>query len=123
MSTENIPEDVREFILRYINSIAQLEALLLFWRESEKTWNVSSMAKRLYITEGETTEVLTQLSADGLLTEHQGSYRFNSTDWRDLVGELAETYAKQLIPITDIIHSKPRRIREFADAFKLRKGR
>jgi hypothetical protein len=123
MPDEEIPEEVREFILRYINSIAQLEALLLLWREPNKSWDVAAMAKRLYIGEGETTEVLTQLNADGLLIESQGSYRLNSADWQEPIGELAESYAKQLIPITNIIHAKPRRIREFADAFKLRKGR
>jgi len=123
MPGEEVPEDVREFILRYINSIAQLEALLLLWRDPNKSWDSAAMARRLYVGEGETIEVLTQLNADGLLTETQGSYRFNKDDWQEPVGRLAESYAKQLIPITNIIHAKPRRIREFADAFKFRKGR
>lgn len=123
MPGEEVPEDVREFILRYINSIAQLEALLLLWRDPNKTWDAAAMARRLYVGEGETIEVLAQLNADGLLTETQGSYRFNKDDWQEPVGRLAESYAKQLIPITNIIHAKPRRIREFADAFKFRKGR
>ena len=123
MSTENIPEDVQEFILKYINSIAQLEALLLLCRDPDTAWDVGSMAKRLYTAEGETIEVLTQLGADGLVIQNQGTYRFNRADWQDLVARVAETYAKQLIPITNIIHAKPRRIREFADAFKFRKGR
>jgi hypothetical protein len=120
-----VPEDVREFILRYINSIAQLEAVLLLWREPEVAWDVPSLAKRLYTGEGETMEALTQLSADGLLSANEGVYRFNATsaEQQSIVGRVAEAYAKQLIPITNIIHDKPRRIREFADAFKLRKDR
>jgi hypothetical protein len=123
MSDETIPEDVHEFVLRYINSVAQLEALLLLWRDPNRAWNVASLAKRLYIEEGETSEVLAQLNADGLLLTEQGDFRFNGADWQETVGRLAESYAKHLIPITNIIHAKPRRIREFADAFKFRKGR
>jgi hypothetical protein len=125
MPDEQVPEDVREFILRYINSIAQLEALLLLWRDPNVTWDLASMAKRLYISERETAEVLAQLSTDGLLSVNEGTYRFNSPspEQQQLVARLAEVYSKQLIPVTNIIHAKPRRIREFADAFKLRKGR
>jgi hypothetical protein len=125
MPDEQVPEDVREFILRYINSIAQLEALLLLWRDPNVTWDLASMAKRLYISERETAEVLAQLSTDGLLSVNEGTYRFNSPspEQKQLVARLAEVYSKQLIPVTNVIHAKPRRIREFADAFKLRKGR
>ncbi len=53
------------------------------------------------------------------------SYRFDTSDPErfQLVARLSEVYRRHLIPITNLIHSKPRRIREFADAFKLRKDR
>jgi hypothetical protein len=38
-----------------------------------------------------------------------------------IVERLAVLYARYLIPVTNIIHSSPRTIRAFADAFKLRK--
>jgi hypothetical protein len=120
MSDEKIPDDVREFILRHINSVAQLEALLLLWSNPEKDWDGGAMARRLYTDDREASEVLAQLTADGLLSEHQGTYRF-SGDWHAIVRKMAEVYAKQLIPITNMIHAKPRRIRAFADAFKFRK--
>jgi hypothetical protein len=124
MSDEQVPEDVREFILRYINSIAQLEALLLLWRDPNATWEIASLAKRLYASEGETSEALAQMNADGLLVADEGRYRFNprcSDREKEMVARLAQVYAKQLIPVTNIIHTKPGRIREFADAFRLRK--
>lgn len=125
MSDEQVPEDVREFILRYINSIAQLEALLLLWREQARPWGITALAKRLYTDERETAEVMAQLAADGLLIADGATYCFNDKDQelKQIVDRLAETYSKQLIPVTNLIHSKPRRIREFADAFKLRKDR
>jgi hypothetical protein len=35
---------------------------------------------------------------------------------------LADVYARYLVPVTNLIHAKPKsRVQEFADAFKLRK--
>jgi hypothetical protein len=87
MADEPIPDDLREFILGHIDSIAQLEALLLLRRNPGTTWNASSVAQRLYVSEGEATD------------------------------------SRHLIPITNMIHGKPRRIREFSDAFKFRRDR
>jgi hypothetical protein len=38
MAREPIPDDLREFILGYIDSIAQLEALLLLRRNPSTSW-------------------------------------------------------------------------------------
>jgi hypothetical protein len=40
-----------------------------------------------------------------------------------MVDRLAHTYSRHLIQVTNLIHTKPRRLREFADAFKIRKER
>jgi hypothetical protein len=44
MAREPIPDDLREFILGYIDSIAQLEALLLLRRNPSTSWNAGSVA-------------------------------------------------------------------------------
>ncbi len=125
MNDESIPADLRDFILRYIDSVAHLEALLLLRANAETSWDTATIARRLYTTEQQAVEVLTQLCADGLLTCENERYRYGSqsTENLTLIERLAESYAKQLIPITNMIHGKPRRIRQFADAFKFRKGR
>lgn len=38
-----------------------------------------------------------------------------------MVDELVGLYGRLLIPITNLVHAKPRRIRQFADAFRFRK--
>ncbi len=125
MNDESIPADLRDFILRYIDSVAHLEALLLLRANAETSWDTATIARRLYTTEQQAVEVLTQLCADGLLTCENERYRYGSQSSENLalIERLAESYAKQLIPITNMIHGKPRRIRQFADAFKFRKGR
>jgi hypothetical protein len=69
--------------------------------------------------------VLARLSADGFLASEEGRYRYGSQspELQAMVDRLAQVYARHLIPVTNMIHAKPRRIREFADAFKFRKDR
>jgi hypothetical protein len=120
-----IPEDLRDFILRHIDSIAQLEALLLLRRNLSEAWTAEVGARRLYISEAEATNALDQLCESGLLTCDEGRYRFDpqSDEQRQMVERLAESYSRHLIPVTNLIHGKPRRLREFSDAFKIRKER
>ena len=123
-----IPDEVQAFLLQHIDSIAQLEALLLLHADPTFTWNAEKLAKRLYISAEETAAVLEHLAAHGFLTtppDLPDSYRYHpaSSEVAHMVDQVAELYAKYLIPITHLIHSKPRtRVQEFADAFKLRKG-
>jgi hypothetical protein len=125
MADEPIPDDVRAFILRHIDSVAQLEALLLLRGNPEANWDVSTTAKRLYAPEPDIADALSRLCEDGLLSVAEGGYRYDhaNKEQRHLVDRLAGVYSRHLIPVTNMIHAKPRRIREFADAFKFRKDR
>jgi hypothetical protein len=53
MADEPIPADLRYFILQHIDSVTQLEALLLLRGSPDEVWNLSTAAKRLYTTEQE----------------------------------------------------------------------
>ena len=125
MTDEPIPADVQDFIIRRIDSVTQLEALLLLRRHPDETWDLQATARRLYTTEQEVAEVLALLCNDGLLSVRDGIYRYDcaTPQERDRVDQLADIYARQLIQVTNMIHAKPRRIRQFADAFRLRKDR
>jgi hypothetical protein len=61
MADEFIPEDIKEFIVGRIHSIAQLEGLLLLRRDPQVKWEAEALAGRLYISQQETTEVLSHL--------------------------------------------------------------
>jgi len=89
-------------------------------------WSADTVAARLYIKADETLLWLERLCGNGLLNSNCESpplYRYQprSMELEQTVDRLADVYAKQLVPVTNLIHSKPRtRVREFADAFKLR---
>ena len=122
---DGIPVEVRDFILDHIGSIAQLEALLLLRANPGERWDAASISKRLYMSERDVEPLLAQLCADRLLSFAEDTYRYapEPEERRLVVDRLALVYARQLIPVTNMIHEKQRRIREFADAFRLRRDR
>jgi hypothetical protein len=121
--SEPFPGELRDFLARHIDSIAHLEALLLLRSAVDATWDAQTTAQRLYIAAPEAAEVLAHLAAHGFLARNENGYRFDpeTQDLRGMTDLLAEHYKRHLIPITNLIHAKPRRIRQFADAFKLKK--
>ena len=125
MADTLIPDDLRDFVLGYFDSIAQLEAMLLLRENPSEKWTPNQTAKRLYIDEPQTAAALSRLCADGLLGCRDGVYYYECTDAvkRSMIDRLASIYARHIVPVTNIIHSKPPRIQQFADAFRIKKDR
>lgn len=127
MNEEPIPIEIKQFILKSIDSIAQLEALLLLRGNQSEEWDTEKVAKRLYISEQETALLLRRLCDKEFIIANSDQppryqYQPRSTELRHMVNQVAEIYSKQLVPVTNLIHSKSHnRIQEFADAFRLRK--
>jgi hypothetical protein len=120
--SEPISQALRQFILDHIESVADLEGLLLLRREPQ-AWNIAAVARELYVGEPIAAEVLARLQGLGLLTSDNGAYRYapKSPELGAMVDALAQTYARALIPVTHLVHNNPRRLHRFADAFKFRK--
>ena len=78
-----IPEEVKQFLLKNIDSIAQWEGLLLLLAEPQKTWDLKSIAQRLYITERETLSWFSQLVGRGMITPMNKNHCFTlcPTEW------------------------------------------
>jgi hypothetical protein len=109
MATQCDPDDIRDFILKHIASVAQIEALLLIWATPEKRWGISQIAARIYANEIETAKALDGLCNVGLLDRRDGTFGLNTTEETvELIRRLRETYARHLIPVTDVIHSRSR---------------
>ncbi len=128
MTEDIIPEDVKQFILRHIDSIAQMEGLLLFCADPQKEWNAAATARGLFISESEAAALLVHLADQGFIGAAKSGlpshyqYQPKSPEWKEMVEHVAVLYRQYLIPITNLIHSKSKsRIQEFADAFKIRK--
>lgn len=121
-----IPGDVRGFILENIDSIAQLEGLLLLRADPQLGYKAGTIAERLYITESEADFLLSQLVERGLLIKDDKtqlySYQPKSEELRDMIKKLSDIYSHYLLAVTHLVHSKSKsRVQEFANAFRIRK--
>ena len=122
MSDKPLPEEVRDLVLRSIDSVAQLEALLFLRSRPNEPWDADSVARRLYAPVGEMAAALAGLCEEGFLVRQGELYQYAPrSEYHAQIDSLAEAYARQLIPITNLIHTKPRNIRAFSNAFKFRK--
>lgn len=121
MAAPDVPDDIRDFILKHIASVAQIEALLLIWANPDKCWSVSKVAARIYTNESEAAYALEGLCANGLLVRTDDAFGLSTSEENvEMIGRLKEAYARYLIPVTDVIHGKSRGPRS-ADARGLRR--
>ncbi|MGZ3306538.1 MAG: hypothetical protein ACXU8U_11820 [Asticcacaulis sp.] len=126
MSDGIIPDDVRQFLLKSIDSIAQWEGLLWLRANAGQAWDAGAVARHLYIADAEAAFLMDRLVMRGMVTmESPGRlyrYRPAAAELDALIGRAADLYRRYLIPVTQIIHSKPpSRVQEFANAFRIRK--
>ncbi len=129
MAHEAIPEDIRRFVLTSIASVPHLEALLLLRNGEKECWTTTELAQRLYIGEKVAATLLTDLAQAGIVVVRKSEasqaahcYDPSSPSLRSMIDRLAELYARHLLEITHLIHSRlDRKAHQFADAFKWRK--
>jgi hypothetical protein len=124
VAEEGIPEEVWQLIVDQIDSVAQLEALLLL-RGSVEEWTPEAVAGRLYIDAGAAAELLDTLAWRGFLSirkERTKLYRYapHSVERARRVDWLAEIYRQRLVAVTALIHERPSRLPPFADRFEFR---
>jgi hypothetical protein len=127
-SGSGIPAHVLRFLEGNIDTVAQLETLLMMSEEPDRGWLVADVASRNYIAEQRATDTLNALQRRGLVSSVDSPPRFRfdpaTDEVRALVADLARCYQKNLSRITELIHAKPSAsIQEFARAFDLKKDR
>jgi hypothetical protein len=121
-----VPAPVRRFIAGHIESVGQLEVLLLLRAAADKQWTTDEVARAVVTQPASAAGWLEQLRADGLLELSAERYRYDPPDGNveRAVDELAESYAKYRVAVIGLIFSKPsEHVREFPEAFRLRRPR
>jgi transcription initiation factor IIE alpha subunit len=122
-------EEVYRFILNQIDSVPQMEALLLVWESRPKKWIESELAERLYIGVDIVRNIMQELVRRRLLvSDTQGArqyfYESKSEELDGLIEAVAATYRRDLVRVSTFIHTKTSSaVRDFAKAFKFTKER
>jgi hypothetical protein len=125
---EGVPTHVLRFLEESIDSVPQLETLLMMFEDQDRAWLVADVASRNYTSEQRAVETLNALVRRHLVSSEgePPRFRFKPTkdETRALVADLARCYQKNLSRIAMLIHSKPpASVTEFARAFDLKKDR
>jgi hypothetical protein len=124
---EDFPPDIKRFIEGQIESLAQLEGLLLMRKEPQRQWTASEIAKSLYLPPEMGASLLDDFSRRGFVHELAGngkcySYRSIDAETDNLIDQLAAIYHERRVAVISLIYSKPlNKVQTFADAFRLRK--
>lgn len=129
MDGSPIPDKLKRFILLAVPSVPYLEAVLLLQGNPQKSWAFNEISQRLYLNDTAAETLSNELKAGGILTADQENfahYRYQpkTEELREMLDLLAAVYPKNLVDVTNLIHSKVnKKARLFADAFVLRKDK
>jgi hypothetical protein len=118
---------VRALIARDINSVEQLETLLMLRAEPTRAWTPEEVSAELRTQPHSVALRLDDLVRSRLVEEAEpGRFRYAPPKpevARDVDG-LADAYAKRRVSVISAIFSKPSEaVRSFSDAFRLRDDR
>jgi len=125
----DIPQDDQkalQFIHQRIDTVSQLEALLLLWNTRPGVWTVENVARRIYVSPEATRRLLRELADDGMIAAVPGvqdAYVCDpAPELTELLGHVDAFYKRNLVAVSRMIHAKPSAaVRQFSDAFRLTK--
>jgi DNA-binding IclR family transcriptional regulator len=126
MKRAEIPAAVLQFVLKRIDTVTALEALLIMSAEESRQWSVDEIAARIYVAKPSAAAVLHALQAQRLISGDAAgtSFRFDpaSEEERQTILHTATAYRTHLIAIATLIHKKASGpVQEFARAFDFKK--
>ena len=120
-----LPEDVHQFLHQNIDSVEQLEVLLLLWRAPERGWTSDDVATAVYSHPSSVVRRLAMLLGQGMLREREpGCYQYapRTAELHNTVTRLDHIYRERRVAVITLIASKPiDNVRAFSDAFRIRR--
>jgi hypothetical protein len=120
-----LPDDVSRFLLQYIDSVEQLEVLLLARMSPGRSWSAEDMARELYSHPTSIAQRFHRLLGGGLFRETSPGfvqYAPRAAELDAVVARLADTYRERRVAVISLIATKPmENVKAFSDAFRIRK--
>ena len=120
-SSRAFPSDVESFIAYCIDSVEQVEVLLLLSETRDRSWTIEDLSAYLRSSVRSVGLRLGSLVAHGLVRRDGMAFRYAASDADDLlVQRLAQVYQERKTAVIDRIFSLRDPMRSFADAFRLK---
>jgi DNA-binding Lrp family transcriptional regulator len=116
-----ISDQVKKLLTEHIDSVEQLEILLLLHESRHRTWTVDEVNERVCSSPASVRSRLDGLEQRGFIQRRNTDYRYaTSSELDGVVAELARTYAERRFTVIELIFARPSdKLRAFADAFKV----
>jgi DNA-binding IclR family transcriptional regulator len=125
MPEKPIPDEARRLIAGHIRTVEQLEILLLLNGSPGKGFSIADVFRVIQSSENSVaTSLKAFVSAGFLVEESKGMYRHEpaNAELARSIEALAKTYQERRVSVIEAIYSQASDpLRNFADAFKLRK--
>jgi DNA-binding IclR family transcriptional regulator len=123
----SLPQDVHQFLYRNIDSVEQLEVLILLLHHPERGWSPDEVARELYSHPASIARRLAMLLGQDLLREVEpGCYQYapRTGELHATVLRVSEMYRERRVAVVTLIASKPiENVRAFSDAFRIRRNK
>ena len=120
-----LPDDVHLFIYHNIDSVEQLEVLLLARQSPGRSWTPDDMAREIYSHPSSIAQRFAGLLGHGLMRESAPGwfqYAPRSRELDQTVSHVAEAYRERRVAVISLIASKPiENVKAFSDAFRIRR--
>lgn len=115
------PSSVSAFIFEYIDSVEQLEVLLLLQAEASRTWTKEDLSREMRSNPNSIAQRLQPLCHSGLVECIEGEYRYAPREPAQdaAVRDLALANKTHRHRVLELIFSPLKKARLFADAFRL----
>jgi hypothetical protein len=119
--------DAHEFVQENIDSVPQLEALILLWNSRPVWWTCEELASRLYVPLDRVGGLLRDLARMQMAAESETeppkfSYYSRSKDQDAMMMLVDEAYRRDLVRISTMLHEKASpAVRDFARAFRFKR--
>lgn len=126
MAEENpLRPELERFIQDQIDSVPHLEALLLLWNTRPRRWSSDELGHYLYVPDDRAHQIVRDLAQRDLVVLESETCFYQADEDRDtLIAELDRTWRRQLVRISNMIHSKASpAVRDFARAFLFKKDK
>lgn len=129
MNAGGLSAEVAAFLDANIDSIPQMETLLLLHEGRHRTWTAAQIAARIYLDPDEVSALLRRLQQRKLVEaggeQEADGFRYDARwDAHGVMEKVAVAYRSQLIAVTRFVHGKASpAVLDFARAFDLKKDR
>lgn len=119
-------DELKFYISRHIETLGQLEVLLLLYRTPTRSWRATEITQELRGTRESTLRWLGMWRTLGMVVSDKEHFRFQPSSPEQLrfVEGLAQLYQARPATVVQLIHARPNpQLEDFVRAFDLRKDK